>query len=698
MATGWGYGAPWETNVFDKFTKKLSAQSNQNMLDRIGIGEFAHGIGKDQRDWANLKIRPIEKSLSEVIRNRLSSGGQDQRIAAAQQGTMDAFDRAGEGATRNAARYGITLDPSADRGFGLDRTKASIMAGNLAGQTDRDAALQDAGRFYQNGAGLPGMATQEYIAGAGSLADQNDYNTGQKLGTGLGQIDAQHEIGMSFADGGAVGGVSAGIGGRPGNTLALRKQYTAYNAEKAGNGEQPLDWNSWLDANGYTLDQDNLVSQKYAAGGVVQELNTGDFIVPVQAMDFYGREFWDKLVADNGGDIQDAEAGETDSAATEASEEGYADGGGVGLGAGIERGYASSLGPVVGAIKTGLTAGLLDARQTEEHDARMADREAARGYMAEDRDYQKTQRARAESEYARNQDLNEATALFMKNGTDFSAINNFNKKYMKNPGNDVSAIPNQDGTYTFGEIGPDGKHVGQPQITSLDKVRVYGMNLLEQYRDPKNYLTNQQNREDKRKALEDTLSEKRQASLDRMSDREAARLDRKENSNRWHRSEEDRSRERDVAQVGQVFGRLLKARTDAGIMEGKPGWKSDDELEQEAINQVRRYRGTDFTRGDPANTTGMTGPGAGQGLTGAEVGPVTRMLPDQGFGIGRPSAAQAAPAQAPAAQSITIPPEAIAHLKKNVGKEVKFKNGQSFMLDANGNLLRREGNKMVPVQ
>lgn len=510
----WFYGPPHETQVARKQLRDITNESNKNIDDRIGIGEFAAGIGRDQRNWADLKIRPIERALSTVLRNRLS-GDQSNLVADAQQSVFDSYDKSSEEAVRGASRRGVTIDPSADRGFGLDRTKSAIQVGNIAARTDRDNALNDANRFYQNGAGLPGMATQQYVAGAGSLVDQQDYSTGRKVGDAMSQINAQEAVGMQFADGGEVGG----IGMKGGRVLEGESSRVA--------------------------------------------LDSGDFIIPEHSITFYGQEFWDKLVSENGGDedagyaqggdvhyadggsvfntsrlknkhTQEYSQGNTDKQFPEWLEEngykladdgqvapqstvaaggsgrapderprtpeflfkpykpsekppGYADGGevGFGLGEGIRRGLGEGVGATIGAVKKGLTAGLLDARATESHESLMADREDARGYLKEDRAYQDEQRKASKTKMEYDRDIDAATAMFVKSdGTDLSPIFGVQKKYT-GAGSNVSTTRNPDGTFNLAEIGGDGKPMSAPKKFSQDEIRSIGMNMIESMRDPK---------------------------------------------------------------------------------------------------------------------------------------------------------------------------------------------------------------------
>lgn len=508
------WGAPHESIQFRERTRKLSGQANENVDARVGIGEFAHGISRDQRDWADLNIRPIERSLSESIRNRIN-GDQRDITQSAQQGVLNAYDDSLGSAQRSASRYGITLDdPSLNRGFELDRTKNAIQAGTVAAQVDRDNALRDAGRFYQSGAYLPGSATQQYVAGAGSLADQNDFATGQKYGALNGQIDAQASVGQGwanafktggtvrgpmsardidrqiiegrakrvYAEGGGVDATRLTMGGRPGMTIKLRNQFNDYYTSSVESGESPKQWPQWLEDQGYTLEKDNLVQPKrYADGGDVGpgigqdmvELESGEFIVPAKAVEYYGRDFWDKLVAEHGGETGD--------------EARYAGGGGVGVGfgSGYEQGYAGSIGPVVGAVKRGLTAGLLDARATEEHDLRMANNAEDRTYLREDRAYQAKQRNAAETKAALDRDLNGSIAKFVQSdGTDLAPIVDVHRRYFGSA-ESLNVTPGPDGnSYSLAEIGPDGKPSGQAKTVTKDELRSIGMNMIEAMRDP----------------------------------------------------------------------------------------------------------------------------------------------------------------------------------------------------------------------
>lgn len=501
---------------------------NANADERIGVGQFAHGIGKDQRSWADLKTRPMERALSDIIRNRMT-GDQSNLVGSAQKSVFDSYDKSSGSATRNAARYGVKLDPSADRGFGLDRTKSAIQAGNLAAQADRDGALLDAQRFYRSGSGLPGMATQEYTAGGGSIVDQKDYISGMGYGKDLGDIDARRDIGsalasaLPFADGGVVGG----IGGK-GRVLE-------------GEAERV-------------------------------ELESGDFIVPEHAMEFYGREFWDKLVADNGGDISDSEAMETESPAAESAEngyadggavlrapdtarlknkhteeygqgktdkqfpewlkengyelgddnqaapqstaiakaeprktddrprtpdflfqpreyqkkpDGYADGGGVGFGVGIEQGYAGSAGPIVGAVKKGLTAGLLDARDTEKHEAQMADRKEDRGYLREDRAYQGKQRALAEQQAIIKNGVNKAGGAWLGgDGGDLQSLVDVNAEFFG--GKKAVISRGADKSVIITGTDPDGNPLSETM--TLEEGRNRGAQMYQVMSDPQAYM------------------------------------------------------------------------------------------------------------------------------------------------------------------------------------------------------------------
>ena len=514
MAGGdFAYGAPHETKPFRSKARRLSAQANQNMDDRIGIGQFASGVSQDQRNWSDLNIRPIERALSQSISNRIG-GDQTNLIQSSQQGVFDAYDNAQGSANRSASRYGVNIDdPSLARGTELDRTKNAIQSGNIISQSNRDNALRDAGQFYQSGAGLPGQATQQYIAGAGSMADQNDFSLGQKYGDLLGKVDAQKEVGMGFAnafnqggivrgnfyaEGGSIDETRQSMGGRPGMTAKLRNQFDYYNLNAIDSGETPKDWKQWLDGQGYTLENDNLVQPKqYAEGGNVN-LTSGDFMVPSQAVEFYGQEFWDKLVSSHGGDISGNESNESDSPQMESNEPGYRQGGivgyaggggvGVGFGSGLEQGYGSSLGPAVGALKTGLTSGLLDARATEEHDARMKDNETRRGYEQQDRAYLNEQRTMAQKKQALDTDLQGAmTAVSANDGTDWTPLFNVQKKHFPSAGT-AQFIPNPDGkTYKAKQINPDGTVSGKEMNINLDQYRKIGVAAYKTMEDPKSF-------------------------------------------------------------------------------------------------------------------------------------------------------------------------------------------------------------------
>lgn len=489
---------------FNKRRKKQRRILWQNANDRVGVGEWAAGVSRDQRNWADLKIRPVERALSSSIRNRIS-GDQGELISGAQQSVFDSYDKSADAAGRSAARYGVNIDPSEDPGFGLDRTRDAVAAGNLAAQVDRDNALQDARRFYQNGAELPGMATQQYVAGGGSIVDQEDYISGQKYGEATGQLDALDQVGMGWANaysgGGSVsGGPKMGIAGVHGRTVIPERRNS-----RVINGESKR-----------------------------VELSSGDFIVPAHAEEFYGKEFWDKLVAENGGNkdqnteasyadggsvtntirlknkhTQEYSSGNTDKQFGEWLQEngyeltadnqvrvkndqdkknGYAEGGGVGFGLGYEQGYARSIGPIVGAVKKGLTAGLLDARESQDHERRVANENEDRAYLREERAYQKSQREKADIKEAYSRDLDAATAQFVQSdGINLAPIVGVRKKYAKEDG-DVSVVPNQDGTFNVTEIGKDGKPVSEPQKLSRDQIRSVGMNMIEAMRDPKALL------------------------------------------------------------------------------------------------------------------------------------------------------------------------------------------------------------------
>jgi hypothetical protein len=737
------FGAPHETRQARKTLNKIRGQATANVDERIGIGEFARGISREQRDWADLKTRPIERALSDVIRNRMN-GDQTDLIGGAQRSVLDSYDRSAGSATRNAARYGITLDPSADRGFGLDRTKTSIAAGNMAAQTDRDNALQDAGQFYRNGAGLPGMATQEYIAGAGSLADQHDYGTGMKVGDALGQIKAQEGFAQAMADGGEVGG----IGGR-GRVLE-------------GESERV-------------------------------ELNSGDFIVPEQAVEFYGREFWDKLVTDNGGDISASEAGETDSAATEAGENGYADGGsvvdtarlknkhtdeysqgktdkqfgpwledigyelgpdnqvrtksapkavatrapdnrprtpdflfqphkpsenpdgyadgggvGFGLGEGIERGYAGSVGSAIGAVRTGLIAGLGEARNQQEHDLRMAN-------SAEDRAYQKTQRGRQEQAYNMQMETKKAAGAFAASGgVDVTPLINLHNQ--RNPDSKINLAPSPDGSGSFALITtrPDGSEASK--ILKPEEIRTFGMGLTQSLHDPNAYFAKQETLDEKRREFDEKMKLLREGH--RLSGRGTAgatehiidRIAREEGipwSQAWDKYKHTAENPEKSAQ--SLFAEMSASR-DKLWDQTDPRRPTDDALIETAIKVTRRFQNAGYPGpssrtgklavpgGEPVDTKNMRRPD--NGLNGSAVGPLSGLQPLEPA-IQAPAAQTAAPVrQTPAAAPAgAIPQGVIDHLKKNVGVPQTFENGQVMAADGKGNIyVRGKDGKFVLVQ
>lgn len=48
------------------------------------------------------------------------------------------------------------------------------------------------------------------------------------------------------------------LGGKPGLTAGLRNQFGRYQVEAQAMGEQTVDWETWLQQNGYQLDGNGL--------------------------------------------------------------------------------------------------------------------------------------------------------------------------------------------------------------------------------------------------------------------------------------------------------------------------------------------------------------------------------------------------------------------------------------------------------
>lgn len=49
------------------------------------------------------------------------------------------------------------------------------------------------------------------------------------------------------------------LGGRPGDTERLKMQYDMHAQRQMENGEPPMQWQAWLQTQGYQLGPDNLV-------------------------------------------------------------------------------------------------------------------------------------------------------------------------------------------------------------------------------------------------------------------------------------------------------------------------------------------------------------------------------------------------------------------------------------------------------
>ena len=55
-------------------------------------------------------------------------------------------------------------------------------------------------------------------------------------------------------------GLLDALGGRPGDTIRLKKQYDMHAQEAMSLGQSPMPWADWLQSQGYQLGPDNLVT------------------------------------------------------------------------------------------------------------------------------------------------------------------------------------------------------------------------------------------------------------------------------------------------------------------------------------------------------------------------------------------------------------------------------------------------------
>lgn len=78
------------------------------------------------------------------------------------------------------------------------------------------------------------------------------------------------------------------LGGRPGNTVALRNQYGLYNRQAQIEGQAPMKWEDWVKIQGFTIGPDGHVIRMTnpkalpAGAGLLGDMNTAQ--IPIQQL------------------------------------------------------------------------------------------------------------------------------------------------------------------------------------------------------------------------------------------------------------------------------------------------------------------------------------------------------------------------------------------------------------------------------
>ncbi|HJX58174.1 MAG TPA: hypothetical protein VJ325_05590 [Thiobacillus sp.] len=366
----------------------------------------------------------------------------------------------------------------------------------------------------------------------------------------------------------------------------------------------------------------------------------------------------------------------------------------------------------VANLFTGFQRGMHNAKRERAFDE-------DRQYLREDREYQKTQRDRQEQAQQMQLEVRKAAGAFAASGgVDVTPLIKLHN--LRNPDGKINLAPTPDGSGNFALITQREDGTETSKILKPEEIRPFGMNLTQSLHDPNAYF-----------AKQETLEEKRREFNERMALlREKHRLDRRSGSGsgtvqllNWIQDsfQVDGNEAWDIykstaenprGMAATTYGKLIAAR-DKAWDPSDPQRPTDDAIWQTTMDTIKRIQGADFAGpsarrgkdqrpvGPPVETNGMRQPAPDNGLNGPSVGPLSGLQPLEApiqQPVAQPAAAMPAPKPPVTTATGAIPPEALAHLKANAGKLVRFGNGQTLMDDGKGNLLRMEGGNLVPVQ
>jgi hypothetical protein len=175
---------------------------------REETGDFVGGIARDQRDFYDENIVPLDDRLSSDVMGGLNPDYASLRSNARNE-VAKSYRKASQALKRRLAKYGQAMTPQDQRALDFQRDKSEVYVANKTADAARDEGIDRATQYYGMGSDLPGVAAGGETAAGLGLSNYYDYQSRQDANRSLEQNRGLQGIvqgvaGAFLADGGEV--------------------------------------------------------------------------------------------------------------------------------------------------------------------------------------------------------------------------------------------------------------------------------------------------------------------------------------------------------------------------------------------------------------------------------------------------------------------------------------------------------------
>lgn len=280
--------------------KEIADKVINSALERQEVNDA--NAAKDRARYENI-YQPLEDELAQDALDYANPERMEQNAAKAQADVAQQFDASRTRALQNLQSFGV--DPSSlryaalDRGANVQQAAASAAAGNQSRQQDEAIGRALRSEAINVGRGYPGQIAGTYgtalqsgnqginsalattASGAASMGTGLGWNAAgnQALGTWGNALNTgyQNQLAAWQADQSA----SSGIGGLLGTGLGFAASFLEEGGAVTQGGNVPAEASP---------------SRGKAVDDVPARLNVGEFVIPKEAVQWYGERHFQKLI------------------------------------------------------------------------------------------------------------------------------------------------------------------------------------------------------------------------------------------------------------------------------------------------------------------------------------------------------------------------------------------------------------------